>query len=215
MYSELMKQYEELTDEEKNALLVYKALGVLMNDLDGEPNISEYFVRYKKIYSSPQNFLIKNTILKNIDFTNVDTFRKSLVRIKGILDEAITKIVTPRDMHVYRCISSNKNITGISKSECISTSLSFAETIKYANAGSHIVIYDIKIPAGSRVGVSPYSVLNDIENNRLILTTKRDQEEIILNLNNYEFEVINESNNDGFEYREVIARDKEMNYTRK
>ena len=69
MYDELMKQFKKLSDEEKNALLVYKTrLGLLINDLDNEPDWDYYYERYKRISSSPQNALLQTLIFFFVGF---------------------------------------------------------------------------------------------------------------------------------------------------
>lgn len=208
MYEELMKQYNNLSDEEKNALLVYKTrLGLLINDLDNEPDFEGYYDRYKRISSSPQNILVQALIFKSIDFSTLESFKESILRIRDILKEATSKIVVPEDMHVYRSISSDNDIEGISKSDFISTSLSFAETCKYAVQGKNIRMYDITIPAGSRVGISPYRVLDDQKNDRLIITQSSDQEEVIIDSSNYDFETLKDYNNGDLLLFEVYARE--------
>lgn len=208
MYQELLKQYNELSDEEKNALLVYKTrLGLLINDLDNEPDWETYYERYKRLSESPQNILVQTLIFNSIDFTSLDTFKESIFKIKDVLKEATTKIIVPEDLHVFRSISSNSDIDGLSKSDFISTSLSFAESCKYAILGKNIRMYDITIPAGSRVGISPYRVLDDQRNDRLTISQSSDQEEVIIDANNYEFEVQKEYDNGDIILSEISATD--------
>lgn len=215
MYEELMKQFSNLSDEEKNALMVYKTrLGLLINDLDNEPDWDYYYERYKRISSSPQNALLQTLIFKSIDFSSIDTFKESIFRIKDLLDVATTKIIIPEDIKVYRAVSSNGEIDGIAKSDFVSTSLSFAEALKYAIAGTNINIYEITIPAGSHVGISPYAVLDDKKNDRLILSTIGDQEEVLLNSNNMDFNIDSERDNAGVVYYTMTANDKEIKQAR-
>jgi hypothetical protein len=205
----LTHQYDALTQEEKNALLVYKtSLGLLINELDNEPDFQGYYDRFKRIYNNPINSVLKNVVLSNINFDTLDTFINSLYQIKDILDEVTSKLVTPKEIHVYRAISSFKPISGLSKGNFISTSTSFGECLKFAVNGKNVNIYEIKIPAGSRVAICPYGVLEDKKNDRLLVTLDSDQEEIILNTNNYDFEVTRANLNQGIEYFEVTAKDK-------
>ena len=208
MYQELIKQYNNLSDEEKNALLVYKTrLGLLINDLDNEPDWNYYYDRYKHISESPQNILLQSLIFKSIDFTSIDTFKKSIYRIKDILDEATTKIVVPQDITVYRIVASDGEIQGIAKSDFVSTSLSFAETVKYATSGKNLNIYEIRIPAGSHVAISPYAIYDDVRNDRLIFSQSGDQEEVVLNTKNMEFNIDDVKDNDCVMYYTMTAND--------
>lgn len=208
MFYELMKQYKQLSDEEKNALLVYKTgLGLLINDLDNDPDFEYFYDRYKRIASSPQNILLQSIVFDSIDFTTLDTFKESIYKINDIIRESTNKIITTEPIHVYRAISSNGEITGLSKGDYISTSLSFAETLKYAIAGNNIKIYDILLPAGSHVAVSPYAILDDKKNDRLIFSQSGEQEEVVLNTNNFEFTVEKETITDGVSYYVMSAKD--------
>ncbi len=59
IYEDLLKQYEELTEEEKNILLVYKSrLGRAINSLNNnDSEIKEIYERYKcLVEKSPKHF---------------------------------------------------------------------------------------------------------------------------------------------------------------
>lgn len=205
----LYEQYEKLTEEEKNSLLIYKTgLGLLLNDLDNEPDYQFYYDKYTKLLSLPVNMLIKMTVFNTIDFTSLDTFKESIHHIKEILDEATSKITTNEDLVVYRAISSDKDINGLSKGNLISTSLSFGTTLNYSVAGKNIKLYEIHLPAGSKVAVVPYSIELYMQSGRLVLTNSKLDDEIILNNDNYTFEQI-DSNNGEIEIITVDAHKKD------
>lgn len=188
---DLIAQYNELSKEEKNALLIYKSrLGLLINDLDNNPDFNYYYDRYKHIFSNFANSFIKMSVFYSIDFTSIDTFKKSIYQIKDILDIATSKIETDESLTLYRTISSNDEINGLSKGNIISTSLSFADSKKYSVGGSNINIIEINIPPHSKVAVVPYSIKYDENKNLLTLSNDYD-DEIILNSNNYQFEETN------------------------
>ena len=205
----LYEQYEKLSEEEKNSLLIYKTgLGLLLNDLDNDPDYQLYYDKYTKLLSLPVNMLIKMTVFNTIDFTSLDTFKESIHHIKEILDEATSKITTNEDLVVYRAISSDKDINGLSKGNLISTSLSFVTTLNYSVAGENIKLYEISIPAGSKVAVIPYSVELYIQSGRLVLTNSTLDDEIILNSDNYTFEQT-DSNNGEIEIITIAAHKKD------
>ena len=54
IYEDLIKQYEKLKEEEKNALLVYKSrLGRAINSLDNNPlEIKEIYEQYKMLLNN-------------------------------------------------------------------------------------------------------------------------------------------------------------------
>ena len=189
VYEDLINQFSELSYIEKNALLVYKTrLGLLMNDLDNNPDFLYYYNRYKMIYDNPLNATVKYTVFRFINMESLESFITSIHELKDILDGVTSKLITSDDMIVYRAVSSDKTINNISKGNIISSTLSFVEVDKYAKGGDSIAIYEIRIPAGSPVAISPYRVLDDSFNNRLLVKATNDEEEIILNSDNYEFE---------------------------
>ena len=79
VYEDLLEQYNNLSEKEKNVLLVYKTkLSNAINDLNNEKLINDLYERYTKILENPNNMFIKMSILKDIDFSSLDTFKISL-----------------------------------------------------------------------------------------------------------------------------------------
>ena len=191
----LKEEFQKLSDEEKTALLIYKSrLGLLLNDLDNNPNYEEYYNYLIKIFNNPINSFIKTAVFKDIDLTSIETFKNKIKEIKIILDNVLGNIALKEDIDVYRAVSSDHEINGISKSNIISTSLSFATTLKFAQAGNNICLYKIKLHANDGVMCIPYSIKEDEKNNRLLLTSKDDQDEIILDKRQYDFQEISVDN---------------------
>jgi len=215
MYEDLIRQYHSLSEEEKNALLIYKSrLGLLINDLENNPDFLKYYNYYLQLFSNPLNLMIQMSVFKNINLSSLDTFKDSIYNIKTILDKTITKLTINEDTTLYRAVSTNNNINDISKSNIISTSLSFFETLNFANAGENINIYQINLKKGSHVACIPYAILNDNKTHRIILTSKKDQEEIILNKDFYNFEIIANEKMNNIQIIEVNAIEKLKNKAR-
>ena len=215
MYEDLIRQYHSLSEEEKNALLIYKSrLGLLINDLDNNPDFDKYYQYCLNIFTNPLNLMIRMSVFKNIDITTMDTFKDSIYKVKEILDKTINKLTINEDTTLYRAVSTNNDINDISKSNVISTSLSFFETLNFANAGENINIYQINLKKGSHVACVPYAILNDTRTHRIILTSKKDQEEIILNKDFYNFDTIANEKMNNINIIEVDAKEKEVQKAR-
>ena len=188
-YENIAKQFDNLTDEEKMALLVYKSkLGLLINDLDNNPNYQEYYDYALKIKSNLMNMFVLNTYFKILDLSTLESFIDSIKKVKYILDNSLGKIKLSEDTEVYRAVSSNEDINDISKSNIISTSLSFGQTLLFAQSGNNIDIYRIRLHKDDPILCIPYSILYDEKRNYLTITSLQTQDEIILNKDDYIFE---------------------------
>ena len=97
IYEDLIKQYEELTEEEKNTLLVYKSrLGRAINSLDNNNlEIKEIYEKYKSLVENPKNIFMKFSVFKDVSFTSLEDFKNSLTEIKEKIDEISSKIILP------------------------------------------------------------------------------------------------------------------------
>ena len=102
IYEDLIKQYEELTEEEKNTLLVYKSrLGRAINSLDNNNlEIKEIYEKYKSLVENPKNIFMKFSVFKDVSFTSLEDFKNSLTEIKEKIDEISSKIILPQDITV-------------------------------------------------------------------------------------------------------------------
>ena len=176
IYENLLKQYEELTEEEKNTLLVYKSrLGRAINSLDNNDlEIKEIYEKYKSL----------------------EEFIESLIKVKEKLNEISKKIMLTEDITIYRAfsISNEEKLMPLSKANLVSTSLNINECSKYLipNKGYTHYLYQINLEKGSMVTICPYRILID-NNDRLILTKENDSEEIIISKDNYDFEELMET----------------------
>ena len=198
IYEDLIKQYEELTEEEKNTLLVYKSrLGRAINSLDNNNlEIKEIYEKYKSLVENPKNIFMKFSVFKDVSFTSLEDFKNSLTEIKEKIDEISSKIILPQDITVYRAFSikEDEHLMPISKTNLISTSLTMDECSKYLipNKGYTHYLYQINLEKGSMITICPYRILID-NNDRLTLTEDNNSKEIILSKDNYDFEEVIET----------------------
>ena len=219
----LKKQYFNLTDEEKTALLIYKSsLGKLMNDIDNNPDYKKYYDRFVNIFKDHIHDMIRLTVFNQIDFTSLESFIESVKQVKTIVDDVSTKLTTDKDFILYRLISNDEEIKDISKGNIVSTSLDPAEVFKYGRKedengfatalfGKNIAVYEIHLPKSSHVCYVP-GRLNYV-GGRLYFSSKIDEEEIIINKDVYELEEtsrvvdIDEDHDTSFTYVTCIAHE--------
>lgn len=198
IYEDLIKQYEALTEEEKNTLLVYKSrLGRAINSLDNNDlEIKEIYEKYKSLVENPKNIFMKFSVFKDISFKSLEEFIESLIKVKEKLNEISKKIILTEDITVYRAfsISNEEKLIPLSKANLVSTSLNINECSKYLipNKGHIHYLYQINLEKGSMVTICPYRILID-NNDRLTLTKENDSEEIIISKDNYDFEEVMET----------------------
>ena len=84
VYEDLKKKFENLSDDNKNALSVYKSrLGRAINSLDiDEKEIIDVYNKYKELLSNPKNMFMSFTVFKDVSFSSLDSFKESLKNIK-------------------------------------------------------------------------------------------------------------------------------------
>ena len=190
MYEYLKEEFEKLSEEEKNALMIYKSrLGLAINDMN---RIDEIYYFYKDIINDPKNIFLKMSVFKDIDFSNVISFSESLDHIYEIVKKATSKIILKEDLTVYRMVSikDDEELKDISKGTVISTSINIDTCSKFLinEEGYKHYLYQINLEKGSKVGICPYSILYNRGDNTVTLSKNSDQEEIIINKYNYSFE---------------------------
>lgn len=193
VYNDLVEQYNKLGEEEKRVLYVYKsrlgrAINALDNDLD---EVKDVYENYKVLLNDPKNLFMKLTVFKSVNFDSLDLFIKSLKEIKRQIME-IDKLTISEDVTVYRTLSveKNSNLSFLSKSDLISTSFNLDECTKFLilNKNYKHYLYQINLKKGSKVSICPYAILLNSLENQLILTNRRDQEELILEKDLYEYQ---------------------------
>lgn len=191
IYEDLIEQYKNLDESETHALLIYKSrLSRAINSLDiDDEEVMEAYNTYKEYLENPSNIFMKMTVFKDIDFSDISSFKNSLELIKKKIKDASLKMRLKDDLTVYRALSvpSDDSVSFISKSDIISTSTSFDECSKFIIHDSNYkhTLYQINLEKDSPVLICPYSIL--IKDGVLSLTQRHDQKEIILLKDNYDF----------------------------
>lgn len=137
MYEKLQRQYELLSLEDKNALLIYKSrlfdfinrIDLILSDSQIKEEYKEKYEDFKKIINMPENSFIKYSIFSNIILKTYDSFLQSLKIIEQRIAN-IECIKLPSDTKLYRAVTlkNNNDITKISTSNLISTSLDIEVT---------------------------------------------------------------------------------------
>ena len=191
IYEDLIEQYKNLDESEAHALLIYKSrLSRAINSLDiDDEEVIESYNTYKEYLLNPSNIFMKMTVFKDIDFSDISSFKNSLELVKKKIEDASLKMRLKDDLTVYRTLSvpSDDSVSFISKSDIISTSTSFDECSKFIIPDSNYkhTLYQINLEKDSPVLICPYSIL--IKDGVLSLTQRHDQKEIILLKDNYDF----------------------------
>lgn len=220
----LLEEYENLTSEEKNSLLVYKSrLGRAINSLDNDYQVVEdIYYKYKELLSKKENMFMSLTVFKDVSFDSIDSFIESLVNTKEIIKNIDMKL--EEDMTVYRAYSipTAQEEMFLSRSELVSTSLDIdnCDDFLINDDNYNHYLYKINLEKGSLVTVCPYSILLDGLTGRLILSKNNTQDEVILNKENYNFEVVKTTTRtleDGsnLEIKTINGSPKEKRHTRK
>ena len=193
VYDDLIKQFEDLSDDDKNILLVYKSkLGVAINSLDNDnEKVLEIYNSYKKLLDNPKNIFMKMTVFKDISFDNEISFSESLTNIKDKLLKISTSLTISNDLTVYRIVSvpSFLEVSDISLDNIISTSININTCLKFLIKKDNYkhYLYQINLPKNSPLAICPYAILYNKKEEQLILTKNSDQEEIILNKDSFTF----------------------------
>lgn len=219
-----MEEYENLTSEEKNSLLVYKSrLGRAINSLDNDyQEVEDIYYKYKELLSKKENMFMSLTVFKDVSFDSIDSFIESLVNTKEIIKNIDMKL--EEDMTVYRAYSipTAQEEMFLSRGELVSTSLDIDNCDDFLindNNYNHY-LYKINLEKGSLVTVCPYSILLDGLTGRLILSKNNTQDEVILNKENYDFEVVKTTtrtleDDSNLEIKTINGSPKEKRHTRK
>ena len=220
----LLEEYENLTSEEKNSLLVYKSrLGRAINSLDNDyQEVEDIYYKYKELLSKKENMFMSLTVFKDVSFDSIDSFIESLVNTKEIIKNIDMKL--EEDMTVYRAYSipTAQEEMFLSRSELVSTSLDIdnCDDFLINDDNYNHYLYKINLEKGSLVTVCPYSILLDGLTERLILSKNNTQDEVILNKENYNFEVVKTTtrtleDDSNLEIKTINGSPKEKRHTRK
>lgn len=201
VYNDLIKQYEQLSLEEKNAILIYKSqLYNIINAMSAIPNflnmdeeellnqldrdyLINIFEKYKKTVFLNKNITTRYTIFFHIDFTNILTCMKSLKEVYKTIMQAKGKIKLKDKLTVYRGVNLDvpDSPTNLSRGEIISTGLKLDDAFTFLLHKKYNHLYVIEIEAGTSVLVTPYA---------LIITYPANEDHILNQLNNIEPDVL-------------------------
>ena len=165
--NDLLKQYQMLSNEEKNAILLYNSqLRELINAI-GEANEEELskvllqtYEDYRKIASNPNNYFLKSSLLFIIDDTSVHSFLNSISKIKETINNVKSKIILSSDMIVFRGISieAGTGLNFFSKNNLFSTSTNLNNSRMFLIPNTQRYFEVIKLKAGTSVIICPYSL---------------------------------------------------------
>ena len=179
-YSNLLKKYEMLTDEEKKAITIYSfSLFYHINEIASIDNFEnmtpmeildrlshkDEFIKRLKIYkrdiNNTSNVFLKYLVFGKIDFDNIENFINQMKDIYKIISQAKDKILLDEDLTVYRgCCYTGKEYN-ISKSNLISTTLDpeITKQFMFRNNNNN-KLYVIKLKKGTPILVNPLSIKN-------------------------------------------------------
>ena len=196
IYEILKTEYNNLNDDEKYTLLVYKSsISKIINDIDNPLNINKYN-ELKNNVSNIMNLFAKNTIYKDIDFTSYDSFIESVKKISDEINNIKNKIVLPSNVTVYRAttVKNIDEIYDISKSNLISTSLDINVTNKFFTNDGINVLYEINLEKNTPCLVIPYSIKKI--NGLIKIVNDDNQNEIVLFKDTFTYDInFNTENN--------------------
>ena len=189
VYNDLIKQYEQLSLEEKNAILIYKSqLYNIINAMSAIPNFlnmneEELLNQLDRDYLINKNITTRYTIFFHIDFTNILTCMKSLKEVYKTIMQAKGKIKLKDKLTVYRGVNLDvpDSPTNLSRGEIISTGLKLDDAFTFLLHKKYNHLYVIEIEAGTSVLVTPYA---------LIITYPANENHILNQLNNIEPDVL-------------------------
>lgn len=200
VYKKLIYDYNNLSDEAKRAILIYKsALFYHINELSTIDNFLEidapillnsvkdkdkFILRYndfKKIISNTNNSLIKYVVFKDVDFTDIYTFIESIKKIYSILNN--TRLYLHDNITVYRGVNYEKELCDVSKSNIISTSIDPEQTspFLFSNEKNNKRLYAISLEKNTPVIVCPYSIKNIYDSEIDYLTNQTPKQLKIVN----------------------------------
>lgn len=201
IYKQLIDKYNNLTEEEKKAILIYKSgLYYHINEISSIDDFlnKESFTIFKKLknqeiflirfsdfknnLSNPKNIFLKYSIFNIIDFTDIYTFIDSIKEVYKIINNI--RLYLPEQLTVYRGVCSDDEILDISKSNLISTTIDVEEVKPFLFGDKkNNKLYVISLEKDTPVLISPYSIDNIYDSEIDYYTNKPKQLKLV---NKYE-----------------------------
>lgn len=205
IYNDLLARYNNLSEDEKKAILIYKSslyyhineiskiedfenkdAVCLYDEINDKTNFLNKYEEFKNVINCPQNMMFKLSAFNNIDFSNVYNFIESMKSIYSALFEARSKIRLNSDLIVYRGISikDNQLINGVANSKLISTSIKVedANDFIYQEGCNQNHLFVISLKKDTNVLVSPLTIVCDYKDALSML--KRDKMNATLKIAN-------------------------------
>ena len=210
-FNNLASKYSNYTELERNAYLIYKSsffnlinrLSSIPNFIDIDDNLLVEFVgkesfdvcrKFGNVLGRKNNIFVKYSLFKDVDFSDNLSLIRFAKRVYNNLENSFSKIVTEKDIQVYRLISVDDldHVEDLSQGAFISTSLDKNQTLNFLdNDARKIVFYKINIEAGVPVVVSPYSIVNEYDSlSDMIFSTENYSIKIKNNESNGQQEVL-------------------------
>ena len=201
VYDNLCNKFEQLNENDKNVLLIYKsALSYhineisLISDIENKDSIEIFdclknrdefiqrFKEYKNILEQPENFFIRYSIFSSINFENIVSFIASLKKIYDRIIKLFDKIKLTESCLLYRGFSYDTSNIFLAKGNIVSTSLSIESVEDFLFYSKNSVLYELSLNKNVNVLVIPYSIKRIKKNNKIFLKIEKNdsQKEVIL-----------------------------------
>ena len=180
IYKSLVSKYNNLSEIEKQAILIYKSrLFNLFNLITSIPNfkdltpteimlrlpnienLEEDVKKFNDILELKENMIIKYSVFKLVNMSNFEALIDDLKRIYFILEGGKEKIVLDRDLTVYRGISldNSEELVNMARGNIISTSIKLDDVEKFLFLKKKAFLYVIRLKKGTPLLVAPISLI--------------------------------------------------------
>ena len=180
IYQNLIQQYNQLSLEEQQAILIYKSrLFNLINEITSIPNFKdlttdeiinilpnkEQLIKevqsFHEILNKKENITVKYSVFNLIHLDNFNILIEDIKNIYLILEQAKDKIILDNDLTVYRGISlkSKEELLEFSKGNIISTSINLDDTEPFLFSNEIAILYVFQLKKGTPLLVSPTSLV--------------------------------------------------------
>src|SRR5574344_1105867 len=140
------------------------------------------------------------TIFKDVDFSDLSNFIKSIQHISSKIDKIKGHIILPADIVLYRATSVNNStdIDKISMGNFISTSYDLSVTDDFYGYNKINILYQIKAKKDMPCLVIPYSIKVEYINDTPVLkkVNEDSQKEIVLYKDSMDYEITSIKNVD-------------------
>jgi len=233
IYQDLLRQYNDLSEQEKNAILIYKSsffyhINEITKIIDFENKSSsqifdeiidkklfiEKFEGFKSVILNPKNMVVRYSLFQSVNLNNILDFIDSLKAIYQILKDARMKIQLCDDLKVYRGISVKMGSTleNVSSAKLISTSIKIddANDFIYQNKTDESHLYVLSLKKDTNTLVSPLTIVYDYEDSVSMLTNDTSRAVLKIASRGFEGQTDIILFNDDLEFTEIAVRELEL-----